>query len=118
MCKTNLDLNTLGLRYDKEHDDDEFYIHCELGDFSSAWDSYTDSNMYTNGPSLAELTIEYAPPEAVLGSPWKSFHKKKPQSYDSWSIGVLALGTFVFYGFFLFITVLFFVYLGSTFFKI
>lgn len=89
MCKSNLDLETLGVSDSSASD--ELSIQCSLGDFSSAWDTYTSENLYTNGPSIEELTIEYAPPEALLGSPWDSFSKAKPQSYDSWSIGVLAL---------------------------
>lgn len=89
MCKTNLDLDTLRVR--GGGGDEDLQIHCSLGDFSSVYDSYTDSNLYTHGPTTSEVTIEYAPPETVLGSQWKSFSKQKPQSYDSWSIGVLAL---------------------------
>mmetsp|Transcript_13286 Transcript_13286/g.20237 ORF Transcript_13286/g.20237 Transcript_13286/m.20237 type:complete len:508 (-) Transcript_13286:77-1600(-) len=66
-------------------------INCILGDFSSAWDQFSDQNLYSNGPSKEQQTIEYSPPEALIGSPWVPFHSKKPESYDSWSIGVLAL---------------------------
>ena len=89
MCKTNLDLETLQVKGGGRNDD--LQIHCCLGDFSSVYDSYTDTNLYTHGPSVEELTIEYSPPETLLGWPWRSFSEKKPQSYDSWSIGVLAL---------------------------
>ncbi|CAB9510867.1 linked kinase-associated serine/threonine phosphatase 2C [Seminavis robusta] len=89
MCKTNLDLDTLRVR--GGNGTEKLEIECVLGDFSSAWDSYTGKNLYTNGPSIEELTIEYAPPEALLGSSWDSFEVRRPQSYDSWSIGVLAL---------------------------
>jgi serine/threonine protein phosphatase PrpC len=89
MCKTNLDLNTMRVRI--ENGIEELQINCVLGDFSSAWDSYTAKNLYTHGPSIDELTIEYAPPEALLGSAWHSFEQRRPQSYDSWSVGVLAL---------------------------
>uniref|UniRef100_A0A7S1ZVC0 C2H2-type domain-containing protein n=1 Tax=Ditylum brightwellii TaxID=49249 RepID=A0A7S1ZVC0_9STRA len=47
--------------------------------------------MYLNGPSAAEQTDEYAPPEVLFGSKWVPFDPEKPQSYDSWSIGVVAL---------------------------
>ena len=87
MCKSNFDLDTLTIKGDGK----ELQIRCVLGDFSSAWDRYTHQNLYTNGPSIEELTIEYAPPEATLGSPWDSFSEERPHSYDSWSIGVLAL---------------------------
>jgi serine/threonine protein phosphatase PrpC/serine/threonine protein kinase len=66
-------------------------IHCRLGDFSSAWNKYTNDSLYTKGPSPAEQTDEYAPPEAYIDPQWKPFDERSPQSYDSWSIGVLAL---------------------------
>ena len=89
MCKTNLELDTLRVRGGGS--DEDLRIHCRLGDFSSVYDSYTDKNLYTHGPTIEELTIEYSPPETLLGSSWKSFSEKRPESYDSWSIGVLAL---------------------------
>jgi len=89
MCKTNLDLERLEVR--GGGGDEDLEINCVLGDFSSAYDSYTDKNLYTHGPTIEEVTIEYSPPETLLGSPWKSFCKERPESYDSWSIGVLAL---------------------------
>eukprot|EP00804_Cyclotella_cryptica_P018285 CCRYP_017653-RB/>CCRYP_017653-RB protein AED:0.20 eAED:0.20 QI:294/0.9/0.81/1/0.8/0.63/11/1789/1311 len=69
-------------------------VNCLLGDFSSAWDEYSKRNLYANGPSLKELTQEYAPPEVLLqdqGSQWSPFSFQNPYSYDSWSIGVVAL---------------------------
>ena len=66
-------------------------ISCKLGDFSSGWDRYTSENLYTKGPSPREQTEEYAPPESYVGPYWVPFDEDKPQSYDSWSIGVLAL---------------------------
>lgn len=67
-------------------------VDCRMGDFSSAVDDFTSSNMYTStkGPSAAEQTNEYAPPEALFG-PSNTFDPIRPQSYDSWSIGVVAL---------------------------
>mmetsp|Transcript_42101 Transcript_42101/g.101542 ORF Transcript_42101/g.101542 Transcript_42101/m.101542 type:complete len:1109 (-) Transcript_42101:236-3562(-) len=67
-------------------------IECRLGDFSSAWDNdYIATNLYTKGPSPAEQTDEYAPPESYISDEWVPFDKERPQSYDSWSVGVLAL---------------------------
>ena len=57
-------------------------LRCILGDFSSAQNDYVRRNLYTNGPSSFEQTIEYSPPE---GLPYGS----NPFSYDSWSIGVV-----------------------------
>eukprot|EP00934_Nitzschia_sp_Nitz4_P001304 Nitzschia sp. Nitz4//scaffold59_size112058//28223//29941//NITZ4_004103-RA/size112058-exonerate_protein2genome-gene-0.67-mRNA-1//1//CDS//3329555105//1304//frame0 len=64
---------------------------CRLGDFSSGWDDTTNQLLYTKGPSPGEQTDEYAPPESYLGPNWVPFDPRRPQSYDSWSIGVLAL---------------------------
>ena len=66
-------------------------IVCKLGDFSSGWDRYTSENLYTKGPTPGEQTDEYAPPESYNGPYWKPFDEERPQTYDSWSIGVLAL---------------------------
>lgn len=66
-------------------------MHCRLGDFSSGWDRYTSDNLYTKGPTPGEQTDEYAPPESFVGPYWKPFDETKPQSFDSWSIGVLGL---------------------------
>ena len=38
-----------------------------------------------------DQTDEYAPPEALFGDEWIPFNAEKPESYDSWSIGVVAL---------------------------
>ncbi len=68
-------------------------IQCVLGDFSSAWDRVTDERLYSNGLSEKEQTAEYAPPEVLFSgnSNWIPFDPQYPQSYDSWSIGVVAL---------------------------
>lgn len=66
-------------------------VTCVLGDFSSVWDSFTDRNLYSKGPSVNEQTPEYAPPEALPGPSWIPFHNQRPEAYDSWSIGVFAL---------------------------
>ena len=87
LCKADIDLENVFdlLQLDNAN------VHCVLGDFSSAWDSFADQNLYSDGPSAMEQTEEYAPPEARLGPSWVPFHEDKPESYDSWSIGVLAL---------------------------
>jgi serine/threonine protein kinase len=78
MCRTGSDLN-------------EFGANCVLGDFSSAFDEFSSQHFYSKGPSAAEQTNEYAPPEALFAKEWIPFYKAKPESYDSWSIGVLIL---------------------------
>ena len=69
-------------------------VNCVLADFSSGYDEFVDRNLYGNGPSANEQTDEYAPPEVLLQGPslWEPFSSANPYSYDSWSIGVLALG--------------------------
>ncbi|KAL3808967.1 hypothetical protein ACHAXA_005159 [Cyclostephanos tholiformis] len=66
-------------------------IRCLLGDFSSAWDEFSSRNLYINGPSSKEQTDEYAPPEVLFDTAWITFFHQHPTSYDSWSIGVVAL---------------------------
>jgi len=67
-------------------------IYCRLGDFSSAYDEYTSEHLYSHGPSRAEQTDEYAPPEALFSDDaWIPFDELKPESYDSWSLGIVIL---------------------------
>lgn len=68
-------------------------VNCVLADFSSGYDDFVDRNLYGKGPTAAEQTDEYAPPEVLLQglSQWEPFSSANPYSYDSWSIGVLAL---------------------------
>jgi hypothetical protein len=77
LCKTNLDLENLAVI-----DGTAPVVQCVLADFSSAWNNYTDWNIYTRGPSRAEQTDEYAPPEAVFGSLYDSQQSLTPQ-FDS-----------------------------------
>jgi serine/threonine protein phosphatase PrpC/serine/threonine protein kinase len=89
MCTTEMDLDSM-----LESDSVEAEIsklECVLGDFSSAWDRFSDQNLYAKGPSKDEQTQEYSPPEALIAASWIPFNSDKPESYDSWSIGVLAL---------------------------
>ena len=81
MCHSNLDPNDTLSPLDPS-------VRCVLGDFSSAWNKFTDENLYTGGPSRAEQTDEYAPPESFYDdeSPWLL-----SPVFDSWSIGIVAL---------------------------
>jgi len=84
MCKTSPPMNDGVVPYSIDS------VRCLLGDFSSAWDEFSDRNLYANGPSSAEQTNEYAPPEVLFqSSTWSPFYLTNPQSYDSWSIGVV-----------------------------
>ena len=82
MCKSNLDPN------DEIVPTLDTSVRCVLGDFSSAWNKFTDESLYTGGPSRAEQTDEYAPPESFFDveSPWLL-----SPAFDSWSIGIVAL---------------------------
>ena len=75
MCKTG---HNPGLENEKEMHHD---VKCVLGDFSSAWDEFTSGKMYREGPTAAEQTEEYAPPEVLFGLSWVPFYQEKPQSY-------------------------------------
>jgi hypothetical protein len=80
MCISNVELKDL---YSLEEAPN---IQCKLGDFSSVWsENYIAESLYTKGPSPAEQTDEYAPPESYIGPDWVPFDHKQPQSYDLWS---------------------------------
>lgn len=53
---------------DRPLQDQPKHLHLRLIDFGSAIDNHSTHNLYgPQGPSSAEQTVEYAPPEAVLG---------------------------------------------------
>ena len=87
MCKLVDEAPSTLKQQKNEHAD----IFCRLGDFSSAWDRYGTRTLYTFGPTAAEQTDDYAPPEVLFGETYIPFDPKIPESYDSWSIGVVAL---------------------------
>ncbi|CAI9107759.1 OLC1v1007201C5 [Oldenlandia corymbosa var. corymbosa] len=63
-----------------------------LIDFGSALDEFTLKHLYGSlGPSRAEQTSEYAPPEAFLNASWYKDTMKKNLKYDMWSVGVIML---------------------------
>ena len=62
-------------------------VQCVLGDFSSGVDAFTLKNYYSSGASKNELTLQYSPPEVLFGESDSHFEN----TYDSWSVGVLAL---------------------------
>jgi len=89
---SNIMCQIAGDAFSMTEDADEIsFVKCVLGDFSSSWNEFTSLNMYATGPSASEQTDEYAPPEVLFGQSWIPFHREKPQSYDSWSIGVVML---------------------------
>lgn len=65
-------------------------VQCVLGDFSSGLDAFTLKNFYSSGASKNELTLQYSPPEILFSAEGDSSIRYE-STYDSWSIGVLAL---------------------------
>ncbi|KAG1705396.1 hypothetical protein DVH05_004325 [Phytophthora capsici] len=75
----------------------------KLADFGSAVDEYTLSNLYTKtgddnsastataGPSQAEETREYQPPEVLFSDNGQPYDYTAPEAYDLWSVGVVFL---------------------------
>ena len=88
MCQTKLNATNLHLWV--THDTKEL-VNCVLGDFSSAYNHWADEHLYTGGPSRAEQTDEYAPPEAIFGRSSRSKSALVTPAFDSWSIGIVAL---------------------------
>lgn len=62
-------------------------------DFSSAVDadSLTGGLYGATGPTLAEASEQYLPPESIFGSGNPAYSATQPMSYDVWSIGVIWL---------------------------
>lgn len=61
-------------------------------DFGSAMDEFTMKRLYGSvGPSRAEQTSEYTPPEAFLNSTWYRGPTSRTLKYDMWSVGVVIL---------------------------
>ncbi|KAL3657849.1 hypothetical protein V7S43_017228 [Phytophthora oleae] len=75
----------------------------KLADFGSAVDEYTLNNLYTKaggsssnsmasaGPSQAEETREYQPPEVLFSDNGQPYDYSAPEAYDLWSVGVVFL---------------------------
>lgn len=65
----------------------------KLADFGSAVDDYTVRHLYPagKGPSQAEETREYQPPEVLFDDYGKPFDFAHPLAYDMWSVGVVFL---------------------------
>jgi hypothetical protein len=83
MCHTNINMSVPILPRHVQ-------VECVLGDFSSAWNQFSQANFYTAGPTRNELTAEYTPPEAFISNE-SSLDDIISPSYDSWSIGIVAL---------------------------
>ncbi|XP_023638549.1 uncharacterized protein LOC17887207 isoform X2 [Capsella rubella] len=72
--------------------DHNFKTTMRIIDFGSALDEYTMKHLYgSTGPSRAEQTHDYAPPEAILNSSWHRGPTSLTLKYDMWSVGVVML---------------------------
>lgn len=65
----------------------------KLADFGSAVDDFTLRHLYPSGhgPSQAEETREYQPPEVLFSDLGQPYDYESPFSYDLWSVGVVFL---------------------------
>ncbi|GIL50633.1 hypothetical protein Vafri_6764 [Volvox africanus] len=69
-------------------------VWLRLIDFGSAVDDYSLQHLYGGeGPTSDQLTLEYAPPEALFGRFWEGMKAMRPRAwaYDIWSVGVVWL---------------------------
>ncbi|MED6204261.1 hypothetical protein PIB30_007732 [Stylosanthes scabra] len=61
-------------------------------DFGSGIDEFTLKHLYgSTGPSRAEQTYEYTPPEALLNATWCEGPTSSTLKYNMWSVGVVML---------------------------
>lgn len=76
-------------------DPDPLQLYLRLIDFGSSVDPHTLVTMYgPRGPSLDEVTLEYAPPEVLFSSRYHynpALHLPRGQAHDVWSAGVILL---------------------------
>ncbi|CAA2974745.1 uncharacterized protein LOC111411818 isoform X2 [Olea europaea var. sylvestris] len=72
--------------------DKNYTTRMRIIDFGSAMDEFTVKHLYGSvGPSRAEQTSEYAPPEAFLNVSWYRAPSRVTTKYDMWSVGVVIL---------------------------
>lgn len=72
--------------------DKNFTTKMRIIDFGSAVDEFTLKHFYgSTGPSRAEQTYEYTPPEALLNASWYHGPISTTVKYDMWSVGVVML---------------------------
>uniref|UniRef100_A0A7N0TME9 Protein kinase domain-containing protein n=1 Tax=Kalanchoe fedtschenkoi TaxID=63787 RepID=A0A7N0TME9_KALFE len=70
----------------------KFITRLRLIDFGSAIDEFSLKRFYgAAGPSRAEQTSEYMPPEALLNATWYHAPRSVVLKYDMWSVGVVML---------------------------
>ncbi|RAL42159.1 hypothetical protein DM860_011942 [Cuscuta australis] len=72
--------------------DHNYTTKMRIIDFGSALDDFTLKHLYGSlGPSRAEQTGEYTPPEAFLNASWYQGPTTTNLKYDMWSVGVVML---------------------------
>ncbi|XP_073149139.1 uncharacterized protein [Henckelia pumila] len=72
--------------------DKSYTTKMRIIDFGSAVDDYTVKHLYGSvGPSSAEQTVDYAPPEAFLNMSWYKWPSSITVKYDMWSVGIVML---------------------------
>ncbi|KAK4492507.1 hypothetical protein RD792_003318 [Penstemon davidsonii] len=72
--------------------DKSYTTKMRIIDFGSAVNDFTVKHLYGSvGPSSAEQTSEYAPPEAFLNASWYRGPSSVTTKYDSWSVGVVIM---------------------------
>ncbi|XP_011079915.1 uncharacterized protein LOC105163310 isoform X1 [Sesamum indicum] len=72
--------------------DKNYTTKMRIIDFGSAVNDFTVKHLYGSvGPSSAEQTSEYAPPEAFLNVSWYRGPSSVTAKYDMWSVGVVIL---------------------------
>ncbi|XP_075099673.1 uncharacterized protein LOC107820295 isoform X10 [Nicotiana tabacum] len=74
------------------NEDENYITKMRIIDFGSAVDDFTLKHLYGSiGPSRAEQTYEYTPPEALLNASWYQGLTLTTMKYDMWSVGVVIL---------------------------
>ncbi|XP_059311556.1 uncharacterized protein LOC132063131 [Lycium ferocissimum] len=74
------------------NEDKSYLTKMRIIDFGSAVDEFTLKHLYGSiGPSRAEQTYEYTPPEALLNASWYQGLTPTTMKYDMWSVGVVIL---------------------------
>ncbi|KAL5068174.1 hypothetical protein RYX36_019061 [Vicia faba] len=69
-----------------------FSTKMRIIDFGSGIDEFTIKHLYAStGPSRAEQTYDYTPPEALLNATWYQGSTSSNLKYDMWSVGVVML---------------------------
>ncbi|KAL7113000.1 hypothetical protein ACP275_04G035700 [Erythranthe tilingii] len=72
--------------------DHNYTTKMRIIDFGSAVNDFTVKHLYGSvGPSSAEQTSAYAPPEAFLNVSWYRGPSSVTTKYDMWSVGVVML---------------------------